>query len=140
MTLATKPEPQDVAIPSHAATNAQAAEAAAVLTKSRRLTAWQLHRWPDDKRITRRQVRVHLPRSYFSKEGIDLRLAPAGTDLNLFVYRPDPRVVGFSLDYNGDVHICWYDRYLNEQWVDDGKWTQLDVEQSELGGWMERLP
>jgi hypothetical protein len=53
---------------------------------------------------------------------------------------PDPRVVGFSFDYVGDVHICWYDKYLEEQWVDGGRWKTLEVEKSENGGWVERLP
>jgi len=53
---------------------------------------------------------------------------------------PDPRVVGYSFDYNGDVHVCWYDRYLDEQWVDGKKWTTLEVERGVRGDWAERLP
>ncbi|TCD64022.1 hypothetical protein EIP91_004656 [Steccherinum ochraceum] len=36
---------------------------------------------------------------------------------------PDPRVVGYSYDNFGEIHIKWWDKFLQEQWMDREKWT-----------------
>ncbi|KAH9940696.1 hypothetical protein B0H21DRAFT_697364 [Amylocystis lapponica] len=95
-----KEEPRDAVLPvvpiapalKHAAvdTAADAKERGAALksiTDQRRASAWQLHRWPLDKRIIDVRTRVHLPRTYLAVHGEDVRVAHAGTDLNQFVYQ-----------------------------------------------------
>lgn len=62
-------------------------EAARDLTKMRRLTAWSVHRWPVERRVVHRRMRVYLPRSYLAKDGVDVRTINAGNDLNQFVFR-----------------------------------------------------
>jgi hypothetical protein len=79
MAISTKPEPQEATLDESAASEA--------ITKTRRLNAWSVHRWPTERRVASQQVRVHLPRSYLAKDGADVRTAPAGTDLSLFVFR-----------------------------------------------------
>ncbi|KAI0311221.1 hypothetical protein OF83DRAFT_1031502, partial [Amylostereum chailletii] len=49
---------------------------------------------------------------------------------------PDPRVAGFFFDVDGEIHVCWWDRFLEDQWMDRGKWTMLEVEMNENGDWV----
>ena len=53
----------------------------------RRVSAWQIHRWPLEKRLVNERTRVHLPRTYLAKDGIDVRVVRPGQDLNQFVHR-----------------------------------------------------
>ncbi|KAJ7624745.1 hypothetical protein FB45DRAFT_86484 [Roridomyces roridus] len=57
------------------------------LTSLKRARAWQLHTWPMDKFIVKRRVKLHLPRSYLSKDGEDVQTVWDGTDLNQFVHQ-----------------------------------------------------
>lgn len=36
---------------------------------------------------------------------------------------PDPRVAGYTFDYDGEVHIKWWDGFLKDQWIENQKWT-----------------
>ncbi|RPD79250.1 hypothetical protein L226DRAFT_480067 [Lentinus tigrinus ALCF2SS1-7] len=49
---------------------------------------------------------------------------------------PDPRVVGYFMDADGDYHIRWYDTFLQDQWMDNHKW-KYDVRQDEHGHWVD---
>ncbi|TFK86116.1 hypothetical protein K466DRAFT_587505 [Polyporus arcularius HHB13444] len=49
---------------------------------------------------------------------------------------PDPRVVGYFVDADGDYHIRWYDTFLQDQWMDNRKW-KFDVRQDEHGHWVD---
>ncbi|KAJ7723488.1 hypothetical protein DFH07DRAFT_1067193 [Mycena maculata] len=53
----------------------------------KRARAWQLHLWPMDKFIVRNRAKLHLPRSYLSKDGEDVQTVYPGTDLNQFVHQ-----------------------------------------------------
>lgn len=50
---------------------------------------------------------------------------------------PDPRVAGYSVDANGDIHIRWWDAFLKDQWMDSEKWT-LNVAMDASGKWIVR--
>lgn len=56
------------------------------ITEIRRAFAWQLARWPLEKNVTWDRARIHLPRSYLSKDGEDIRTIHPGTDINRFVH------------------------------------------------------
>ncbi|THH31454.1 hypothetical protein EUX98_g2757 [Antrodiella citrinella] len=47
---------------------------------------------------------------------------------------PDPRIVGYSYDNIGDIHIKWWDKFLQEQWTDNRKWN-FELKQDEEGKW-----
>ena len=85
----TKEEPQDVALPPKrtVATEKARKEALKTITAVRRVSAWQIHRWPLEKRPVNERTRVHLPRTYLAKDGIDVRVVRPGQDLNQFVHR-----------------------------------------------------
>lgn len=51
---------------------------------------------------------------------------------------PDPRVAGYWLDDAGEVHICWFDGFLQEEWMDSGRWRGLEVEKGVDGKWVEK--
>ncbi|KAF8068050.1 hypothetical protein FPV67DRAFT_1494694 [Lyophyllum atratum] len=57
------------------------------ITDLRRAVAWELARWPLDKHVVWDRGRIHLPRSYLSKDGEDIRTVHAGTDLNQLVHK-----------------------------------------------------
>ncbi|PCH45144.1 hypothetical protein WOLCODRAFT_77534 [Wolfiporia cocos MD-104 SS10] len=140
------------------------------LSANRRASAWQIHRWPYEKRIVYGRTRVHLPRTYLAQDGVDVRIIRPGQDLNQFVHRyyleevekdskergewtnyvtadgvvarrheylgPDPRVAGFHWDANGEIHIKWWDAFLQDQWTDKQKWS-FEVMLNEDGEWVE---
>ena len=87
--MTIKREPKDTASipPSKPIDEKARKEAAKDLTKMRRLTAWSVHRWPVERRVVQRRTRVHLPRSYLAKDGVDVRIINAGSDLNQFIFR-----------------------------------------------------
>ena len=49
---------------------------------------------------------------------------------------PDPRVVGYWVDAEGDYHVKFYDTFLGDQWTDDRKW-KFDVRMDEDGKWVD---
>ncbi|KDQ49638.1 hypothetical protein JAAARDRAFT_617343 [Jaapia argillacea MUCL 33604] len=145
-------------------------DAIEALTKNRRAAAWQIHRWPLDKKYVEERTKIHLPRSYLAKDGEDVRLVRNGEDLNQLVYQwyfepmeasaksegtvnfvapdeivprrheylgPDPRVAGYFFDYNDEVHIRWWDDFLQEQWMDRQKW-KMAVKLDDSGKWVEK--
>ena len=50
---------------------------------------------------------------------------------------PDPCVVGYFVDYNGDIHIMWWDSFLQDQWMDNQKW-KFDIEVDDQGEWVPK--
>ncbi len=50
---------------------------------------------------------------------------------------PDPRVIGFYLDGAGDAHIRWWDGFLQDQWMDQEKWS-FQVVLDDDGNWVEK--
>lgn len=50
---------------------------------------------------------------------------------------PDPRVAGYRIDVEGDVHIKWWDAFLQDQWMDKQKWA-FDVRMEDDGRWVEK--
>ncbi|KZT66568.1 hypothetical protein DAEQUDRAFT_767916 [Daedalea quercina L-15889] len=176
-----KHEPQEAALPppksapKRSAANEKARkDALKTIAAVRRVSAWQIHRWPLEKRVVHERTRVHLPRTYLGKEGIDVRVVRPGQDLNQFIHRyyseelgkeagkeneegqgwvnfvtpdgvlkrrheylgPDPRVAGYRIDVEGDVHIKWWDAFLQDQWMDKHKWV-FDVRIEEDERWVE---
>ena len=53
----------------------------------RKATAWQVHRWPLEKRIVEERTKIHLPRTYRAKAGEDVKKVWPGTDINQFVHQ-----------------------------------------------------
>ncbi|KAG6824372.1 hypothetical protein H0H93_002123 [Arthromyces matolae] len=53
----------------------------------RRALAWELARWPLAKFVHWDRGRIHLPRSYLSRDGEDTRTVYPGTDLNFLVHQ-----------------------------------------------------
>lgn len=51
---------------------------------------------------------------------------------------PDPRVAGYFFDVDGEVHIRWWDGFLNDQWMDTQKW-KIDVTKDAEGTWVENI-
>ncbi|KAG6838192.1 hypothetical protein C0991_001149 [Blastosporella zonata] len=56
------------------------------ITDLRRAQAWELARWPLAKNVHWDRGRIHLPRSYLSRDGEDTRTVHPGTDLNQLVH------------------------------------------------------
>ncbi|KAG5650594.1 hypothetical protein H0H81_011712 [Sphagnurus paluster] len=56
-------------------------------TDLRRAFAWELARWPLAKHVVWERCRIHLPRSYLSRDGEDVLTVQPGTDLNNFVHQ-----------------------------------------------------
>ncbi|TFK47621.1 hypothetical protein OE88DRAFT_1636458 [Heliocybe sulcata] len=142
-------------------------DAAGALTKIRRASAWQIHRWPLEKRVVEEKTRIHLPRSYLATDGEEVRVVWPGEDLNQVLYEhylesvdlndgsgkvnfvasdrvlpkrheylgPDPRVAGYFFDFDGEIHIRWWDAFLQDQWMDKQKW-KMDAVQNDSGQWV----
>lgn len=45
--------------------------------------------------------------------------------------------MGYFIDYNGDIHIKWWDSFLQDQWMGKQKW-KFDVELDDLGEWVPK--
>lgn len=56
------------------------------ITGVRRAFAWQLARWPLEKNVIWDRAKIHLPRSYLSKDGEDIRAIHPGSDINQVVH------------------------------------------------------
>ncbi|PSR87344.1 hypothetical protein PHLCEN_2v5161 [Hermanssonia centrifuga] len=143
-----------------------------IVTDYRRATAWQVHRWPYDKRVAEDKTKIHLPRSYLAKTGEDVKNVWAGADLNQIVHQhyiktvkiedlstdrmkgnfvtpdnisaerheflgPDPRIAGYFFDVDGEIHVKWWDSFLQDQWMDKTKW-KFDVRLGDDGKWVEK--
>lgn len=169
-----------------------------IVTDYRRATAWQVHRWPYDKRVAEDKTKIHLPRSYLAKTGEDVKNVWAGADLNQIVHQhyiktvkiedlstdrmkgnfvtpdnisaeryvmpefsivhmkfslkfsvydfrfarheflgPDPRIAGYFFDVDGEIHVKWWDSFLQDQWMDKSKW-KFDVRLGDDGKWVEK--
>jgi tRNA pseudouridine-54 N-methylase len=52
----------------------------------RKAVAWQVHRWPYEKRVVQEKLKLHLPRSYLAKAGEDIKTVWPGDDLNQAVH------------------------------------------------------
>ncbi|KAF5383131.1 hypothetical protein D9615_004819 [Tricholomella constricta] len=136
-------------------------------TDLRRAFAWELARWPLGKNVMWDRGRIHLPRSYLSRDGEDVRTVHPGTDLNQLVHHyyledvdpklsgwvnyvhgdevvakrheflgPNPRVAGYFVDVDGDIHIKWWDSFLSDQWMGSQKWKVEGVWTGEK--WIEK--
>ncbi|EIN09169.1 hypothetical protein PUNSTDRAFT_52529 [Punctularia strigosozonata HHB-11173 SS5] len=145
-------------------------EALKTLLSLKRAIAWPVNRWPLERKIADSKTRIHLPRTYLARNGVDTKLVREGTDLNVLVHQhymeqvdlktldhgwvnfvtdegvtarrheylgPDPRVAGYFFDIDGEVHIRWWDAFLQDQWMDGKKWD-LDVKEGPDGKWVEK--
>ncbi|PBK94836.1 hypothetical protein ARMGADRAFT_1011715 [Armillaria gallica] len=122
-------------------------------TDQRRAKAWEVHRWPLVKMVASKRTRIHLPASYMAKDGETTRIIYPGSDINQLVHihyleswdgggvaanfvhadgidskrneylGPDPRVAGYWLDDDGEIHVKWWDGFLKDQWIDNEKWS-----------------
>ncbi|KAG5733146.1 hypothetical protein E4T56_gene13595, partial [Termitomyces sp. T112] len=61
--------------------------ASQTITDLRRALAWELARWPLTKHVHWDRGRIHLPRSYLSRDGEDTCNVYPGTDLNQLVHQ-----------------------------------------------------
>ena len=107
---APKQEPQEAVLPPPkrpAATEKARKEALKTITAVRRVSAWQIHRWPLEKRIVNERTRVHLPRTYLAKDGIDVRVVRPGQDLNQFVHRHYSEQLGLKDTRGGKEEEEW---------------------------------
>jgi hypothetical protein len=50
---------------------------------------------------------------------------------------PDPQVAGYVFDIDGEIHIRWWDAFLQDQWIDGKKWEMEFMEGPE-GKWIEK--
>ena len=87
--MVVKTEPQVATIPKPAPPKMDK-EAKGKATKEigdhRKAIAWQIHRWPLEKRIVQEKTKLHLPRSYLAKAGEELKTLWPGEDLNQAVH------------------------------------------------------
>ncbi|KAF8909062.1 hypothetical protein CPB85DRAFT_1435807 [Mucidula mucida] len=139
-----------LALPADHATQKKSAQD---YTAQRRASAWPVNRWPLDRFFAPSRTRVHLPLSYLARDGLATKTVFPGEDVNHAVYRfyaeeakggkgrvnyvhadsvderrheylgPDPRVAGYYTDPQGELHVRWWDAFLGDQWMEEGKWT-----------------
>ncbi|KAF8837810.1 hypothetical protein BDN67DRAFT_991598 [Paxillus ammoniavirescens] len=57
------------------------------LTDTARAMAWSVYRWPIGRRTCQYSTKIHLPRTYLSTNGEDIRPVREGIDINQFVHR-----------------------------------------------------
>ncbi|KAF9218849.1 hypothetical protein BS17DRAFT_478569 [Gyrodon lividus] len=57
------------------------------LTDTMRAMAWSVYRWPIGRRICEYNTKIHLPRTYLSTHGEDVRPVHQGVDINQLVHR-----------------------------------------------------
>ncbi|KAJ7121563.1 hypothetical protein C8R44DRAFT_786465 [Mycena epipterygia] len=71
----------------------------------KRACAWQLHIWPMEKFLVRQRSKLHLPRSYLSKDGEDVQTVYPDTDLNQFVHQHYLQTIDpASVEWTNFVH------------------------------------
>ncbi|KAF9020597.1 hypothetical protein BDZ89DRAFT_958139 [Hymenopellis radicata] len=153
--------PELARLPPDHATKSKSAQG---FTAQRRASAWPVHRWPLERFFAQTRTRVHLPLSYLARDGLATRTVHPGEDVNHAVYRfyaedakggrvnyvhadsvderrheylgPDPRVAGYYTDPRGELHVRWWDGFLGDQWMEEGKWT-MEVDW-DGGKWIEK--
>ncbi|GJE86720.1 hypothetical protein PsYK624_028010 [Phanerochaete sordida] len=90
MAVSLKAEPKETTIPAPAKPKVDEGErkkALEVISKFRQATAWQVHRWPLEKKTVDHKTKIHLPRSYLATAGEDVKTVWAGSDLNQIVHQ-----------------------------------------------------
>ncbi|KAF9240401.1 hypothetical protein BU15DRAFT_87636 [Melanogaster broomeanus] len=130
------------------------------LTDTTRAMAWSVYRWPIQRRTCEYDTKIHLPRTYLSTKGEDVRPVRKGMDVNQLVHRhymdifdveKNPGWVNYvhtdnvgsrRHEYIGpDPRVAgyflrlWWDAFLKEQWLDKDKWT-LDATIGVTGKWV----
>ncbi|KAL7284292.1 hypothetical protein ACG7TL_001575 [Trametes sanguinea] len=88
------PKPPPTAAPGKTKDAKARSDALEQIAEYRRVTAWAIARWPLEKRVVHERVRVHLPRTYRARHGVDVRTVWPGTDLNQFVHQHYDEAVG----------------------------------------------
>jgi hypothetical protein len=56
------------------------------ISDHRKAVAWQIHRWPLDKKTVQEKTKIHLPRSYLAAAGEEVETVWPGDDLNQIVH------------------------------------------------------
>lgn len=56
------------------------------ISKHRKAIAWQVGRYPLEKRVAEGRTKIHLPRSYLARHGEDVKAVWPGTDINQLVH------------------------------------------------------
>ena len=91
MGKAPKTEPTETRIPTASQPpqidSKEQAKIRDAISKHRKAIAWQVHRWPLDKKIVDCRTKIHLPRSYCAADGEDVKNVWAGADLNQVVHQ-----------------------------------------------------
>lgn len=88
--MTTKYEPKEATITTPSKPKIDEGErkkALEIILKFRQATAWQVHRWPLEKKIVDRKTKIHLPRSYLATAGEDVKTVWPGSDLNQIVHQ-----------------------------------------------------
>ncbi|KIJ42349.1 hypothetical protein M422DRAFT_254421, partial [Sphaerobolus stellatus SS14] len=49
---------------------------------------------------------------------------------------PDPRVAGYEIGNDGNIHIRWWDAFLENQWVGKENW-KIEMTLHDDGQWVE---
>lgn len=94
--MVVKTEPKDTSIPAQTIPQARQKRTASKEEKSnalkevadyRKAVAWQVHRWPLEKRLVQEKTKIHLPMSYHATAGVEVKTIWPGDDLNQVVHR-----------------------------------------------------
>ncbi|GBE87756.1 hypothetical protein SCP_1104330 [Sparassis crispa] len=96
--MAIKDEPRELALPKNAVKPSrpqpkpgsgekERQDALKQLRDYRRAAAWPVHRWPLEKCAALERTRIHLPRTYRARGGLEVRAVHSGADLNVLVHR-----------------------------------------------------
>ena len=87
----TKSEPQEATLPAPPpkpkADPGERSKALKAISDHRKATAWEIHRWPIDKKLVQERTKIHLPRSYLATAGEDVKTVWPGQDLNQVVHQ-----------------------------------------------------
>lgn len=89
--MVVKTEPKDTfmstaAAPKPKVDNAAKGKALKEISDHRKAIAWQVHRWPLEKRLVQEKTRIHLPKSYLCKAGEDVKALWPGDDISQVVH------------------------------------------------------
>ena len=90
MAVTLKSEPKEASLPPAPKSKADPGErskALKAIADHRKAIAWQVHRWPLDKKTVQERTKIHLPRSYLATAGEDVKTVWPGQDLNQIVHR-----------------------------------------------------
>lgn len=69
------------------ATEQEIAAAAKSMSAVIRAVAWQVHRWPMERRICDTHTKIHLPHTYLAGKGEEVQHVRRGADINQLVHR-----------------------------------------------------